>query len=341
MMSKGSLYMMDNVRSGTPLVTEIAANVRMVRGRLRFDQGIMAIRNYFGPIHPGEIYNHPWFIEKQHNPDQPSPQFHLTEEVQCCMKITKGIVTMTDIASRLDNTMGVITERNGEVTIYNPIEIDDKSLAQLTEELGADTKVTKIIVPTKQTWRSVEEWVNRHPGAQVMFSGAVPEAFLAGTHLPSHVVEKFKVMTKPMIELSNNLALLRVTGDDVTHEYVMYHDPSASLFCTDLFHGGYGDFDPVNSWLCRVWFKINRKGNHKDASILPAFKRAQVEELGSMEEVRKFVDKLTREVPIEKLVFAHGTPVLVNDEARRALRTQWGVDAPPSSPSPAATKLQG
>lgn len=135
-------------------------------------------------------------------------------------------------------------------------------------------------------------------------------------HVPATPLDNVRVLPRdgsvlPLFD--NAFQLLRVSGDPHCNEYLLYKPDTALLACTDLFHGSYTDFDPMNTWLVRVWFKFQRDGNFKDASILPAFRLNALKNLpgGGIKRVQKFVDELTRAVPMKTLVFAHGSGPLV------------------------------
>ncbi|RNF04668.1 hypothetical protein TraAM80_04864 [Trypanosoma rangeli] len=53
-------------------------------------------------------------------------------------------------------------------------------------------------------------------------------------------------------QITPNINLVRVAGDDHTNKYVIYDGVTETPACTDLFHGEYGDLDPVNTRMCRV-----------------------------------------------------------------------------------------
>lgn len=135
-----------------------------------------------------------------------------------------------------------------------------------------------------------------------------------------------------VVRLTDAMELLRVKGDAITDEYVLYDRNSRALYCTDLFHGQYADLDPLNTWMCRVWFKFMKQGNHKRVDIAPRFKWRQVCGQGSLGELQSFVDSLTRTREIVHIVQSHGSPPFSNDAAN-VLRLQWDLDPlPPKAP---------
>ncbi|KAG8348518.1 hypothetical protein TRVL_00656 [Trypanosoma vivax] len=515
-MSKASYMMQDHLRRNFPLITDVHnPNVFLVRGTLQFPQGLAVLAALFRGKLAADVYSHPYFIEKQSDPSQPSPQLHLTEECQSVMKIIKGMHYMRDNSSRLDNTVVFATDYTAEVAgtvltystpaedaalekgqeqrhgesveafrerltkqrwqrgctskhknryggtssvetalrpftlkshqgtrsdddaekqrrfvrreggytvLYNPIDVDPATFRATLTKLHNEERVVKtIVVPTRQAWGSVRPWAEAFPDAEILCSGEKPVApvfsgvelsaapcsvgggcmdmgnGLTGLSFPEvdvlREVEDVAVAAKdgeearmeavvtaavedinnmcrlyaqhassdgwqavdnelrysPRVQplssdghrqLTPNIELLRVDGDDQTNEYLLYDASSQSLSCTDLFHGEYGDLDPVNSWLCRVWFKFMRRGNYKRIDLVPEFKWLQVRQQGGLEAVHRTVDEVTKNRTIKYLLFAHGTPPLLEDPAN-ALRRQWGMSPLPShfnSPIPVHTR---
>ncbi|RHW70010.1 hypothetical protein DPX39_090020500 [Trypanosoma brucei equiperdum] len=495
MMSKASYMMQDHLRRNFALITDIHnPNVFLVRGTLPFPQGLAVLTALFRGKLAADVYSHPYFIEKQSDPSQPSPQLHLTEECQSVMKIIKGMHFMNDTTSRLDNTVVFVSdydvqvkatvltyaseededallreqkrlegesdeewqgrllrqrwqrsaagrrksggntgsssfeaslrsftrqshhsndgpdelgkakrlvEREGAHTVlYNPIDVDPKTFVATINKLNDENRVVKtIVVPTRQAWGSVHAWAEAFPDAEILCSGEKPIPSgaqnrqqevvrptggcmnmgngLTGLSFPE--VDEAEVAVGSAVDndtevamvaddinnicrlcssqpdsvswrvadeevrcssrvqplgtliqkqITPNIELLRVAGDDLTNEYVMYDRNSASLACTDLFHGEYGDLDPVNSWLCRVWFKFMKQGNYKRVDRVPEFKWLQVKNHGDLKAVRESVDIITSMFPMKFLLYAHGTPPLAENPAN-ALRLQWGM--PPLS----------
>nr|CAJ2466232.1 unnamed protein product [Leishmania braziliensis] len=111
MISKAAFMMQDHVRRHYVMITDVCSpSTFFVRGRLPFPQGLMAIAVLFKNKRPADLYAHPYFIEKQSDPSQPSPQLHLTEEAQGIMKVMSGLRYMRDDNAKLDNTMVVVTD---------------------------------------------------------------------------------------------------------------------------------------------------------------------------------------------------------------------------------------
>ncbi|RNF18442.1 uncharacterized protein Tco025E_04462 [Trypanosoma conorhini] len=494
MMSKAAYMMQDQLRRNCTLITDVhSPNVFVVRGFLPFPQGLAALAVLFRGKLAADVYSHPYFIEKQSDPSQPSPQLHLTEECQSVMKIIKGLHFMRDDSSKLDNTMVFLTdytvaakgrmptftsdaeeaaeraerqqrlgedaaaweeralrhrwrktaanqrhsssghggfshfaqnsplrsltrqshsaeeeqaalektrrlvERDGAHTVlYNPIATDPKTFGATVRKLNEEERVVKtIVVPTRQAWGSVNVWAEAFPDAEILCSGAAhprgaphrpqqaeerrvggcmdmgngvtglsfPEveagecanaeevsdaaAATAAAADRDNVCRLFlqhspasnwqdaddEVRRSPRVRplgdvsqhhITPNIDLVRVAGDDETNEYVIYDSASGALACTDLFHGEYGDLDPVNTWMCRVWFKFMKGGDYKRVDVVPQLKWLQVKRHGSLELLRCTVDRLTRERPVKYLIYAHGTPPRIENPAD-ALRTQWGM----------------
>ncbi|KAG5512326.1 hypothetical protein JKF63_07851 [Porcisia hertigi] len=116
MMSKAAFMIQESVRRNYLMITDVChPTTFFVRGRLPFPQGMMAIATLFKNQCPADVYAHPYFIEKQSDPAQPSPQLHLTEESQGIMKVMSGLRYMRDDNAKLDNTMVVVTDYKVEV----------------------------------------------------------------------------------------------------------------------------------------------------------------------------------------------------------------------------------
>lgn len=617
MMSKAAFLMQEQLRRNYVMITDTyMPNTFLARGRLQFPQGLTAIATLFHDKKPADVYAHPYFMEKQSDPSQPSPQLHLTEESQGIMKVMSGLRYMRDENSKLDNTMVVVTDYEVEVSgrmlivpedgesapfvsavrssqqakrapdashgsltlqqrallrrptshqlttapgggggignggaigsqsqnqpsggpgqrrdderdnrtdlasvgyttfpspegcasdpltsyryfkaslfgrralrreeeesgsgavnipslferctggysvIYNPIELNEKTMVELLMKLKREERVVQAIVsPTRQSWRHLQVWADAFPDAELYSSGEIPilsaphtmsekslgdsgpgtpvsvtarrggcqdmgngltglsfpevdleaerlkeqEALsdstkgksraqaqphaegktlpLGGTRgkggkeaeeeedtqgspfdpadvlwsgcslfiesaeheigLRSEDAHRVRVLAPPplpsdikseagslppphCVKLTSNIELLHIPGDTTTDEYVLYDATSATLACTDLFHGEYADLDPVNSWVCRVWFKFMKQGNHKRVDIVPRFKWLQVMQRGTLNEILAAIEYVTRTRPIQSLLFAHGTPPMVVEPAN-VLRRQWGL----------------
>jgi hypothetical protein len=536
-LSKAAYNMSRGIRASAPTVQQMNENMWFARGALRFPQGINVIYNHFAGKHAAEALSHPYFIEKEYWPEQPSPQFHLTEEIQCLLLIMKGNNFSRDDSTHLDNTMTILRNpRNAkEFTLYNPIEVSTPSLHAIRGIIG-EGQVTQIIVPSKQTWQAAGEWNLQYPDARIWCSGNVPYRFTkqgakeahdlienwkqqsgwydkmkaheatvanekaeaeqresdkaagkkpkpnlqraaAGvsamqggktdtrhsmmptqlrfnhqnaaslhgntgiTHAPlsymssatdpemrltpeevkkrkkevevanrvgradlysneafadvldedirrqfvamrpeemgRHLselpgmkkkkkkpveprpptpeeVEAARIQAEAMLtpepapaDAADNVTildpyagldvwgdgatrLLHISGDKSTNEYVLYDAPSKTLGCTDLYHGGFSDYDPMNTWLCRMWFKFQRQGNYKSSTILPSYRRIDVDRNGNWAELRDCVDDLTRAFPIERIIASHGTMPFA-DNASNCLREMY--ELPPLPPS--------
>ncbi|KEG14527.1 hypothetical protein DQ04_00421060 [Trypanosoma grayi] len=499
MMSRAAYMMQDQLRRNYALITDVhTPNVFLVRGTLPFPQGLAVLTLLFRGRLAADVYSHPYFIEKQSDPSQPSPQLHLTEECQSLMKIIKGLHFMKDDTSKLDNTMMFVTDYNvdvkgnmltlrseseedadavekqrhpgegdeewqeralrqrwrrtaanrrnnsshgdgslaeaslrpytrqshlgnagqsetektrrfverhgGHTVLYNPIDTDQKTFDATIQKLRDEERVVKtIVVPTRQGWGSVHTWAEAFPDADIFCSGdailngdrrlplqqqgqqdgevrrvggcvdmgngvtglSFPEVVenetaadtaasneidecaasvgdsesvcrlfshqlsAAGGKGPvddevRHLPRVRPLGTVPQQQITPDIELVRVAGDDQTNEYVLYDRGSGCIACTDLFHGEYGDLDPVNSWMCRVWFKFMKGGNYKRIDLVPQFKWLEVKRHGSLDAIRGTVDMLTRTRRIKYLLYAHGTPPRTEDPAN-ALRLQWGL----------------
>eukprot|EP00796_Vickermania_ingenoplastis_P010702 gene10702-7434_t len=574
MLSKAAYHMQDHIRRNYALLSDIAPPaVFMARGRQHFPQGLHAIAKIFGGRLPAHVYAHRYFMEKQSDPSQPSPQLHITEESQGILKIMGGMRYMRDSSSKLDGTVVVITDYNvsakgrmlcvheddlkaaqgargspsprpssrgkgrgrstgfsgpgggigvggggfqgamnashgkhlggaaneppvfpspdddessgnmvdqsksyrffhvalypraapatlhdgkvkdpdafeplfrekegGFTVLYSPVEVSDKTFADLIHKLHEEERVVAaIVLPTTHAWRHVQLWADAFPDAKILSSTAVPleqnpedtpeeshaapegwtggcqdmgdgitgltfpevdEAELQAAQMPTaapatdaaagdpevphqrqapapppgsyafsssipftsslgnmdkedelvdsillspgemylkqfvglrredaHRVEVLvpDADTAPpaVYDLTPALQLRYIPGDPTAHEYVLYDKSTQTLACTDLFHGEYSDLDPVNSWLCRVWFKFMKRGNHKRTDVVPRDKWLALRHAkgASLDAIRAAVDDITRTLPIRLLLYAHGTPPLANNPAN-ALRHQ-------------------
>ena len=117
--------------------------------------------------------------------------------------------------------------------------------------------------------------------------------------------------------------LYPIAGDEVVGEFVMHHKVSGCLSCTDLYHGPLLDTDPLNNWMGRLWWKLQRQGNYKDLVCLPHFRRHSLERQNSRDHefgtqsafasVQEAVDILTRGLDIDYILPAHGTPPCLED----------------------------
>lgn len=541
MMSKAAFFMQEKLRRSFIMITDIhTPESFQVRGRLPFPQGLIAINVLFRHQTAADIYAHPYFIEKQSNPDQPSPQLHTTEELQGISKVLSGLQYMHDDSCKLDNTAYVSTdysvaitgrmpcaygeegveqggdnplsaaagdagtspaspnarvqrvlqrrrpmnytvpnlpegasaarhsvareptlpedvslrdgaavshaflrdalkdrqdragavpglsapvppraadvplfeERGGGYTVvYNPLQTNARTVAEMVARMKSEERVVAaIVVPTRQAWRQLQFWADAFPDAAIVSSGPIPitggaqgggeaaapaetqacygyqhmgngmmglllpdaddEAGAVPRHKPTrrpavrptdedpvealwspendsvfretalgpsthsvgglrpedaHRVRDLSKEGSPaVLPLTPHLILYRVAGDEITSEYVLYDAAAKCLACTDLFHGPYSDLDPLNSWMCRVWFKVMKQGNHKRVDLVPRFKYRQIQQQGCLHDFVNGVDELTRRLEISQLVFAHGSSPIVEDAAD-TLRAQWGL----------------
>ena len=301
-----------------PKLSILSPSLSIARGSLRFQQGLDKIYDYFRGKLPSDIYRHQYFLDAEDSPEQPSPRYHLTEELQMLFRLTRGITVQSAPVSRLDNTMTIVTNALTRQTIlYNPIELDEKTIESTTKHIG-DNTVQCIVVPTKQTWKDLSVWAEKYPTAAILHAGNLPQ------DLVSSLGPRLRELTEDTHKLlDGTVELIHVKPDTVTNEYLLYHPENKLLACTDLFHGCYSDSDVLNTWLCRVWFKLTREGNYKSNTILPLFRKQQFDKQG-MEEMQKFVARVTQEYPFDTLIFSHGTPPLC-EHASHFLRTQWGV----------------
>ncbi|CAD2221229.1 hypothetical protein AGDE_14804 [Angomonas deanei] len=103
--------MQENLRHSYSLIVDLRQPISFcVRGRLPYPSGLLAVSTLFRNCKPADVYAHKYFIEKQSNPSQPSPQMHITEESQSIMKVISGLRYMKDDNSKLDNTMYICTD---------------------------------------------------------------------------------------------------------------------------------------------------------------------------------------------------------------------------------------
>lgn len=433
-MSKAAFYMNEQMKRNFPLVQSIHPTLAVGRGKLRFQQGLDYIASVFRGCSPSEVYTHHYFIEKQTDPSQPSPQTHLTEEYQGMLRVMKGLQYMQDKSSKLDTTMvAVIDSASGDVYLYNPSELDESAMTMMVDILAgwnipeaqreaarmrhakgekpmkqhrtpshiqnegselamnaeaasmsdgatapsayprfqnaammskttqgkhdaglpALRRVAGIILPTRQTlWQPMAVWAALFPDAAILTSldvsaalpippsvthGLLPEQVeaLRKRCVPLATLAKRKegdgqIVVLPHATASTRLVL--VQGDEATNEYVMVHDESSSLSCTDLFHGAYADFDPVNTWVCRVFFKFMKDGDYKRIDIPPRYKLDAVTQGGNTEAFSRTIKFLCSDPSMnwETLLFAHGTPPVAGN-GREALRDQWRVLTSPES----------
>jgi hypothetical protein len=422
MMTKASFMMNEHLKNRVPLVQLIHPTLLVGRGRIMFPQGLHLIADIFKGQSPADMYAHHYFIEKQTDPTQPSPQYHLTEEYQGMLKVLKGLRYMTDKTAKLDTTMvAVVDEETNDVYLYNPIELDEQALPQFIGELatwgvpeakaeveklgevrrvaplqretpsgvqnaggslnlsaesaveptahgvpsaysryrdartGNDKRggtnvttrrVAGIILPTKQSlWEPLKYWAQLFPDAAILtsLSTVPPREQLVKQGITEEVEAAFKKRMQPIstidvkeATLSNNITrlptsstnrldLVRVLGDPSTDEFVLFHKESSSLSCTDLFHGGYSDYDPVNSWVCRVFFKFMKEGNYKRADIPPRYKKETILKTGDMSKFVSSVEQLcSDQFDWNTLLFAHGTPPVV-ESPKESLKLQWSL----------------
>ena len=136
-MTKASYYMNEHLKKNVSLLQSVAPNVTIARARLPFPQGLDYIYQMFRGKHPADVYCHEYFIEKQTDPSQPSPQLHLTEEYQGILKVMKGLRYMSDRSAKLDSTMvSLEVPRSHDVILYNPLELDDRTLEDMLTVFG-------------------------------------------------------------------------------------------------------------------------------------------------------------------------------------------------------------
>jgi hypothetical protein len=417
MMTKASFMMNEHLKHKVPLVQLVHPTLLVGRGRLAFPQGLEFIHEVFKGKCPADMYAHRYFIEKQADPTQPSPQYHLTEEYQGMLKVMKGLRYMSDKSCKLDTTMvAVLDEGTDDVYLYNPIALEEPAQSQFIAELAAwgvpeaveaakafgdaqrvapiqrqssslgsslnltaeaamqadphsapsaysrfrDTRpsgsekrrvprrrVAGIILPTRQSlWEPLGYWASVFPEAAILTSLPNPPTNeqLTTQRLTEEQMVAFKKRMQPITDVpvahanhSNNvvslaklspcgpLDLVRVLGDPVTDEFVLYHKDSATLSCTDLFHGAYSDYDPVNSWMCRVFFKFMKEGSYKRVDVAPRYKLDAVAKHGDMGKLAATIEQLCgNDYAWDFLIYAHGTPPLM-ESPKDALRLQWAL----------------
>jgi hypothetical protein len=196
-----------------------------------------------------------------------------------------------------------------------------------------------IILPTRQSsWDPLKIWAPMFPDAPIFTSyGQLPPRTTLAKFSDEEVATLEKRVrplaplitrsdgpsgTRQVVDIAEGHQLIRVSGDALTDEYVLHHSPSNTLCCTDLFHGGYSDFDPINTWLCRVFFKFQREGNYRRIDIPPRYKLDSITKQGHMDEFIHSVNTICRDLPWQYLVFAHGSPPL-SVGAKEALLQQW------------------
>jgi hypothetical protein len=186
----------------------------------------------------------------------------------------------------------------------------------------AARNVKMIVFPTTSAWRSFETYAALFPEARLLCAGPIPDAELDAVPGSRARVEMLGMPDQP-IQLTRNIRLLRVRGDDHTNEFLLHHEGAKTLACSELYHGYYADFDPCNTWLCRAWFKFQKEGDYKRVDIVPKFKLDQIEKGGSMELVRDTIDELS-ELELGLLISSHGTQP-IDGHPIQALRHQWGM----------------
>lgn len=217
---------------------------------------------------------------------------------------------------------------NQKYLIYNPVDIDEKTQVAVDKVLGEKGVISDMVVPTRQTWQSIEPWIKKYTKATVWHAGNVPRETL---HLYEDLtVRSLKSSKTPNFEpnaspIFPQCHLYKMHGDDMTNEHVMFHADSKTLSCTDLYHGGYTDLDPLNSWLCRFWFKCQKMGDHKNQVFMPKFRKSQIEKQGTVDLMQEAVDELTQVLPIDYLVFSHGSGPLQGNAVAQLLRAQYAL----------------
>lgn len=410
MMTKASYLMNEHIKNNVSFTQQINASMWMCRSRLPFQQGLDFIGTMFAGKHFGDMYAHQYFIEKQTDPTQPSPQFHLTEEYQGMAKVMKGLRYMTDKSAKLDNTTSVTLDKDtGAITVFNPGDIEEATWEMLMDNLSAvgekradvelartsDSRknskpsesaardrakeafaesssctatfgcvtpsavarssaasaplrrpdpslvasVQAIVLPTRQAlWFPLVQWTRAFPDAVVYASNAEGPTGLDKKNIEEVLsADEFAALLKRVVPISalpttiggdvaltKSATLIRVLGDLKTDEYVMHHKDSESLSCTDLFHGSYGDYDPLNSWMCRVFFKFMKEGDYKRVDIPPKYKMDSVMKQQGLKDVQRTVLRLCNEYDWSLLMHAHGTPPLM-DRPKDYLMLQWGL----------------
>jgi hypothetical protein len=332
MSGKVNQLLMQKLKNEKPLYSQLGANLWVVRGTLPFPQGLDYVYRIFAGKPPSDVFNHAFLLEPDSWPEQPSPQLHLTEELQSIMKLVRGTGS-SDRLSGLDNTMTIVRAPLGSnpekfrYLLYNPTDTDPKTTEYL-DKLLQGQEVTDIVIPSRQTWQSLLPYTVKYPNAAIWHSGNVPRENLAEVKnelrpIPQHPgARSFEPSPDPIFPDVN---LFRIEGDDITNEHVLFHSTTGVLSCTDLYHGAYTDYDPVNTWMCRFWFKCQRNGDYKSKTTLPQFRRQQIEQQGDKDLIQKAVNILTQVLPIEHLVFSHGTPPFSGIEAIDCLRKQYGL----------------
>ena len=323
----GGTLMRKRMKEEKKHYAQLHKNFWIARGSLPFKQGIDYIYNMFAGKSMADVYNHPYLVEAEHWPEQPSPQMQLTEEVQSVLRIAKGMFREADRTSMLDNTMSIVRDpSSGRFLLYNPVDLELKTREEI-HQLLANGDVTDIVVPSRQTWQSLLLWTEKYPQATVWHAGSVPIETFAGKdiklrYLPTGNTNTFEPNEDPIFPHCN---FYQIPGDQITNEHVLFHDDAMTLSCTDLYHGPYTDYDPLNTWLCRFWFKQQRLGDHKSKVFLPHFRKTQIESQKAVRVVQETVDLLTRVLPMEHLVFSHGTPPLSGLDAVTSLRAQYAL----------------
>lgn len=417
------------IKQATSDICDLHPSLFFMRGKVSFPQGFFFLREMFAGKTAADVYAHPYFIDRNNDPTQPSPQMHLTEELQALMQLNRGLFFTHDQYSKLDQTMTVafddsssvqsqnydvctnnlssyiqstgnnnpknnadwsyhrsymggrspnifsspstIVEQNslfvsppepvkkvdvvedskkgggGRVAyIYNPMELTEAAWFVLSKRLLAEkTEVRALIVPNRQGLKPhLSRWLEMFPTAMFLFaSSSLSDEFVQDVvrpHIQSQQVKNssFTWEDKALAlgegqphvhHLFSGAALLSVPGDSITNEFLLLHEPSRTLSCTDLFHGMYSDFDTHNSWMTRAFFKFQRDGDYKNMYLLPDFKKKLLFQQGvPISKIQEFIEHSIQNLAWDTLIFSHGTPPL-NDNAKDVLRIQWGLDAPP------------
>ena len=373
------------VREKVPRLQQLSETLWIVRGLLPFDAGVVAVHKHFAALgEVADIYNHKYMIEPEYWPEQPSPAFHLTEELQGLTRLVRGMSRPWDRNVMLDDTATIILcPTTRKLLLYNPVLLDEEGEGEF-RALTETYDVGHVVVPTRQAANrdATKRWIRRFREARVHCSVMPPDltssgpsvlqmtaksaagpidAIVSGDGGPKRRVQfgRTAVPTTtspsvledesieaalsrcvllspegcalgqtPVTSLLAGTVLWHVPGDVATNEFVLYHEPSSTLVSTDLYHAPYTDFDCMNSWMCRVWFKLNRQGNYKSSTILPAFRKAHLDATGQLPVVAGFVKQLTETCPIDFLVASHGTsPVKVQQEVLPSslLREMYGL----------------
>ncbi len=306
----------------------IHPNLSIVRGGVPFHAGLEYIHHFFLGKTFVDLYHHPYFIETSEKHYQPSPQLHLTEEIQNVNMVMKGMRYFTDRLSLLDQTMIVASDMvstptgpQEQTVLYNPCQLDPSTKADVDTRL-AKRNVTMIVFPTTSAWRSFETYALQFPNARLLTAGPIPENEVSLVPGSESRIELLGTTTDT-VQLTPKIRLLRVKGDDHTNEYLLHHEEVKALGCCELYHGGYADFDPSNSWVCRVWFKFQKEGNYKRDDIVPRFKLLQIEKAGSMELVKETIERIST-LELGLLISAHGTQPISGHPILQ-IRKQWGM----------------